>query len=323
MSDFIAVKTQAPGDSEPDLAVPADIAGAMVSWTLNPGGVSFDDLTVDLAEADFDESFTPDEPSPSAALLNMLNRMFKGANTLIRSTKNPKGVEGQVRATYAVVPEASEDDEDKVVFREAFKVASVLVLRGEPGSTYIEPELWFAPSVTQEERDRMTDEYPLYLRTLYSLEQSQWLTRLAKHALKGIVMEGGSGHYFIEPAMVPTWRKLTHTLRKMGIFLHEIPAMKSQQAVEAVLSSLRVMLAKSMEDLETDLQKYAQKRGDPNARKVQKRVLEERQARMDKDLNLTERYENLFSVRLQDMRDQLEKMQMGYAELATINSGES
>ena len=48
MSDFIAVKTQAPGDSEPDLAVPADIAGAMVSWTLNPGGVSFDDLTVDL-----------------------------------------------------------------------------------------------------------------------------------------------------------------------------------------------------------------------------------------------------------------------------------
>jgi len=28
-------------------------------------------------------------------------------------------------------------------------------------------------------------------------------------------------------------------------------------------------------------------------------------------------------VRLEDMRDQLEKMQMGYAELATINSGES
>ena len=44
---------------------------------------------------------------------------------------------------------------------------------------------------------------------------------------------------------------------------------------------------------------------------------------MDKDLNLIERYEKLFSVRLEDMRANLEKMQMGYAELATINSGES
>lgn len=322
MSDFIAVKTQAPGDSEPDLAVPADIAGAMVSWTLNPGGVSFDDLTVDLAEAGFDESYIPDDPTPSQALLNMLNRMFKKATTLIRSVRHPRGVQGQVQATYAVVPK-DEGEEDKVIFREEFKVAAVLVQKGEPGNTYIDSDLWFADEVPQDKIDTMLAEYPTYLRTMYSLEQSQWLTRLCKSVLKGIVMEGGSGHYFIEPTMVPTWRRLTHTLRKMGIFLHEIPAMKSQQAVEAVLSSLRAMLAKSMEDLEADLQKYAQKRGDPNARKVQKRVLEERQARMDKDLNLIERYEKLFSVRLEDMRANLEKMQMGYAELATINSGES
>jgi uncharacterized protein Veg len=123
--------------------------------------------------------------------------------------------------------------------------------------------------------------------------------------------------------MVPIWRKLNRELRKLGIFLHEIPAMKSQQAVEAVLSSLRAMLTKSMEELETDHQKYAEKRNDPNARKVQRRVLEERQNRMNKDLNLIERYEQLFSVRLEDMRANLEKMQMGYAELATITSGES
>lgn len=323
MSDFIAVRTHAPGDSEEDLAVPADIAGAMISWTLNSDGVLYDDLSVELAEADFDEHFIPEETSSSAALLNMLNRMFKNANTLVRSVRNPKGVEGKVQATYAVVPKESEDDEDRVVFRESFKVSSVLVLRGEPGSTYIEPELLFAPSVTQAERDRMTDEYPTYLRTLLSLEQSQWLTRLAKNTLKGIVMEGGSGHYFIEPAMVPTWRKLTKTLAKVGIFLHEIPAMKSQQAVEAVLSSLRAMLNKNLEDLEADLKAYAEKRNDPNARKVQRRVLEERQNRMNKDLNLIERYEQLFSVRLEDMRANLEKVQMGYAELATINAAES
>jgi uncharacterized protein Veg len=322
MSEFIAVKTRAPGDTEDDLAVPPDIAGAMISWTLAPNGVGIDDLVTTLAEAGFDESYIPVDPTPSQALLNMLNRMFKKATTLIRSVRHPRGVQGQVQATYAVVPK-DEGEEDKVIFREEFKVAAVLVQKGEPGNTYIDSDLWFADEVPQDKIDTMLAEYPTYLRTMYSLEQSQWLTRLCKSVLKGIVMEGGSGHYFIEPSMVPIWRKLNRELRKLGIFLHEIPAMKSQQAVEAVLSSLRAMLTKSMEELETDLQKYAEKRNDPNARKVQRRVLEERQNRMNKDLNLIERYEQLFSVRLEDMRANLEKMQMGYAELATITSGES
>jgi len=321
MSEFIMVKTTTPGDSSEDLAVPSDIAGASVSWTLNGAGVLYDDVTTALSEAEFDQSFLPEEASPASALLHMLTKLYRRSDTLVKSVpyKNyPKGISGAMKAVYAVVPQESDDSDEKLRFSEAFKVGVRMVQVGDGPNSYLDPRLWFGPEVTQDQIETMEDDYPNYLKLLGSSEQSLWLTRLAKNVLGGVPLEGGSGHYFIEPSKVPVWRNLHKVLGGVGIFLHEIPAMRSTQAVEAVLSSLRVHVNKSLEELEEEVKKYIKKQNDGSQRKIQDRVIQDRQKRTLKDLELIERYEKLFSCRLEDLRAQIEKVQMSYAELATI-----
>ena len=320
MSEFIAVKTVST-DGDSDLAVPADIAGAMVSWTLNSAGALYDEAAGALAEADFDPQFLPEEASPASALLHMLTKLYRRSDTLVKSVpyrNYPKGISGAMKAVYAVIPEEPDASDEKLRFSEAFKVGVRLVQVGDGADAYLEPCLWFGPEVSQDQISQMEDDYPNYLKLLGSSEQSLWLTRLAKSVLGGVALEGGSGHYFIEPSQVPVWRKLSKVLREVGIFLHEIPAMKSEQAVEAVLSSLRAQVNKTLEDLEAEIAGYIKKKNDGSQRKIQDRVILDRQKRAAKDLELIERYERLFSCRLEDLRDQIGKVQMSYAELATI-----
>jgi len=59
--------------------------------------------------------------------------------------------------------------------------------------------------------------------------------------------------FFISPEHIKHWRELTKLLAGFGITLHEIPAMRSDQAVAAVLSSLTDFCKKFKAELDEEI----------------------------------------------------------------------
>ena len=281
----------------------AHIAGASVSWKLIPE-LDHDELCQKLKANGF--TFLPEPTTPASALLRVMTQLFQNRNTLIKPVPNPNKSK---QPAYGVLPK--QDEGEKLTFRESWSCGLDTVGQST--------ELVFSHSAPQSARDDVDVLYPAALANLGQVELSTWLVSYVKGVLRGVPTIGGAGTYFIGPDEVKVWRRLREVLKDYGIRLYEIPAMRSEQAMECVLESVRQFTQAAVVELQEDLDKYRaiKQNPDPKARKIQTRVLDARLARITEQCNVVERYETIFDTKLTEIRSTFAELQMGFTALAS------
>jgi len=293
------------------------LAGASISWELVKKVVT-DDLRVALTAAGID--FMPEDSSPAGALHRMMQDMFQNRNNLVKPVANPTGSK---KPAYAVLPRA--DENGKMAYKESWSCGIDIVDFGN-GATDVSlafsTDASGATEAPPEVIEDMVGRFPEYLASLGAEDISIWLVSLVKGTLKGIPTIGGAGTFFIGPAEVSIWRRLKTALKPFGIRLYEIPAMRSAEALECVVESVKRYSATAIAELQSDLEKYqalkAERSANPKARDIQQRVLDSREARIKEQLALVERYERLFDVKLDELRGSLSNLETGFANLALV-----
>jgi len=279
-----------------------NIAGASVSWKLVQE-VDYDDLCAKLKAGGF--AFLPEPTTPASALLRVMTQLFQNKDALVKPVPNPNKTK---HPAYGVLPKTTEGE--KVTFREMW--ACGLDVVGQSA------ELCFSASTPVREQENVEVLYPAALANLGQTELSNWLVNFVKGQLRGVPTVGGAGTYFIGPDEVKVWRQLREVLSGYGIRLYEIPAMRSEQAMECVLESVRQFTDGAVKELEEDLDKYRaiKNNPDPKARKIQGRVLEARLAKITEQCAVVERYETIFDTKLTSIRETFGKLQIGFTALA-------
>lgn len=282
------------------------IAGASVSWKLGEE-IDHDELCQKLTAAGI--TMLPEPATPAAALLRVMTSLFQKRDQLVKPVPNPNRSK---MPAYGVLPK-EESATKKVAFVESW--ACGLDKDGTSGET----SLFFSESAPQNSRDDVEVLYPAALATLGGTEVSNWLVGFVKTVLKGVPTIGGAGTYFIGPEEVKTWRVLREVLHPYGARLYEIPAMRSEQAMECVLESVKKYTETAMEELKEDLQKYKAIKSDPDPKKrtIQGRVLDARMKIITHQCEVVERYEAIFDTKLGELRQSLSGLQIGFAALAS------
>ena len=298
--------------ADPNDPILKSMVGASVFWQLAES-VDYDTLVVTLDEMPGSENgydCIPSECSSASALLRALNKHYGNRNTLIKAgVKHP--MPGNKSPVYGVF-ERNETGK----LNDSFELSwTVGLVKGERGSESVHDlktnglvfEGLVDSGVVQE---LFADELP----KLGGTEQSGWLTHLVKSKLRGIPF--GNGQFFIAPQFVPHWRALAASLAPLGIRLHEIPAMRSEQAVAAVVASLEAYSGKLAAELETELQTYDQAQADPKKRKIQQRVVDSRLEKADEQLKIIVSYETLFDTKMDDLRAKFDEAKAAFMRLS-------
>ena len=298
--------------ADPNDPILKSMVGASVFWQLAEA-VDYDTLVVTLDEMPGSENgydCIPSECSSASALLRALNKHYGNRNTLIKAgVKHP--MPGNKSPVYGVF-ERNETGK----LNDSFELSwTVGLVKGERGSESVHDlktnglvfEGLVDSGVVQE---LFADELP----KLGGTEQSGWLTHLVKSKLRGIPF--GNGQFFIAPQFVPHWRALAASLAPLGIRLHEIPAMRSEQAVAAVVASLEAYSGKLAAELETELQTYDQAQADPKKRKIQQRVVDSRIEKANEQLKIIMTYETLFDTKMDDLRAKFDEAKAAFMRLS-------
>ena len=281
------------------------IAGASVSWKLGEE-IDHDELCQKLTATGI--TMLPEPATPAAALLRVMTNLFQKRDQLVKPVPNPNRSK---LPAYGVLPK-EESANKKVAFVESWACGLDKDGNGEVS-------LLFSESAPQNAKDDVEVLYPAALATLGGTEISVWLVAFVKTVLKGVPTIGGAGTYFIGPEEEKTWRTLREVLHPYGARLYEIPAMRSEQAMECVLESVKKYTETAMEELKEDLQKYQAIKADPDPKKrsIQGRVLDARLKTITHQCEVVERYESIFDTKLGELRQSLSSLQIGFAALAS------
>jgi len=290
-----------------DPAFASGFAGASVSWELTDT-IEHADLCKALTDNGL--GYLPEPCSPASALHRLISDLHQSRSCLVKPASNP--VKGSKKPAYAVLPR--KDEEARMAFVESWSVG--LAQRAD-GSFY----LVFSDTAPDDAQDEINLLYPTALEQLGRPEQSIWLSHFVKAALHGVPTIGGAGTYFIGPQEVQVWRKLRTVLSKYGVRLYEIPAMKSDQALECVIESVKRYTTTALEELQADYTKYADMQqkieaGEEGVRKIQQRAMDSRLEKLNHQLTVVEKYETLFDTKLPALREQIMSLRAGFASMS-------
>ncbi|TXH56022.1 MAG: hypothetical protein E6Q97_07415 [Desulfurellales bacterium] len=295
------------------------VCGAIVSWEL-ARAVDYRSFSAGLAALDIKGVNIPPPATTNSALSRVLDAEYADRNCLVKPVRL-QGATGQVNG-FAVMPKSRSDGRlafvaNFYVYVEEVRDIVVDDKGKEREGDLLEAIVQVEPP-NEEVRERLQTLFDVAILGLGSTEQSLWLTALVKGTLHGVSMPGGHGHFFVGRNELPIWRSVKSVCTQHGIRMYETPAMKSAEAVEAVIEGLRQTIAAEHAALSADLSEYATRLAE--GKKVQNRVLDNRQKRVQEMVERLEHYESLFEMRLNDLRASVDQLRIGYgmSELAQI-----
>lgn len=190
-------------------------AGAMIWWELS-GNVDRDTLTLAWKAAGLDEKFVPDTISSREALKRALDEM-REKRLLVRPLEGARG--------YSLVEERAAGE--KLEYAQQLTVTC-----GEGAALVFEPTIhpWCADVVQKHFAQQLT---------LNPSDISGLLLRFCE-SLLSVPLRSRGGFYFLPPAAVEKFRMAAQVLRLVsGHVCYEIPAMRSKEAVEAILAAVQ------------------------------------------------------------------------------------
>ena len=301
--------------ADPNDPILKNMVGASVFWTLG-GNVSTEALTTELdllaiskGKAEYENS--PSNCTMASALLRFMRSEYVRKDGLVRDARHP--MPGSRLPSYGVFTRSETGAlNDGYVLQWSVGLTASSPDKLASGDVGITALVFDGPCPI----DRVRAGFKKALQELGHIELSQWLTDLVKARFRAIPF--GNGMFFIAPNHVNEWRELTSVLKQFGIILHEIPAMRSEQAVAAVLSSLESYSDSIREKLDEELDKYANL--PDGSRAVQKRVIAARVQQVDEQIRLIQAYEQLFDTKMDNLREKFTEAKAAFCKLSIVGN---
>lgn len=258
-------------------------AGAIVWWRLS-GDVPADTLRAAMVEAGFGEEQAPDNPTVPTALRRTLMEL-RNRDRLVIPRNNGKG--------WAVVAVKDEGDDDLAFDQELnVQVDAVGRLQMLPADHPLQGQIKNA--------------FDANLEHLAPEDISTWLVGMAYEA-QAVPLRDGGGIYFVPKTKLADWRKLVGVLRSISQHaVYEIPALRSDEAVSAILAAIE-------REAETEALAMEEALADDN---LGPRALHGRASRCDAVEQKVAAYEELLGTKLDSLRGRLDKLRAKIAHAA-------
>jgi len=274
-------------------------AGAVVWWHLS-GHVDAEAFKAAWLAQGLDEALLPDLPSAAAALRRAVYAL-KGPSTLVRSLDKST-------SRWAIV------EENRLVN------SATVALGGAPQPLEYEVECVISrnedDSLTFEPATTFNDTHPLVMQVRGAYEDARgrfdhadiggWLARVVRK-IDAVPLRETGGVYFVPRAYIEILNKMRAALRaSSSCNVQTVPAMKNDDAVEAILDAVRREAQEEAQSIEDAVM----------AGTFGKRGLEARAASAAAAADKVRRYEALLGSNLDDLRKRLDDLQASAAMAA-------
>ena len=264
------------------------LAGAITYWRL-AGGVNGDRLRTAWLERGLPELLLPTLPSPETALTRAVKKQEgrrNGATILARQLPEARG--------WVLKHETPNEDKSDLTYSTEARVWVDKLGRFQTD----QPESTLARAVEVE--------YPRQLNEVSAADVSSWLVRLAAY-VTAVSLRDGGGVYFIPRGTLPVWRGMVHAIRAASSHsVFEIPAMRGEECVAAVLDALNAECDEEVRRMEAEIT------ASPGG--LSKRGISTREAQLDRLRAKVEGYCALLGTRQEELVGKLENVR---ASLAT------
>lgn len=258
-------------------------AGAITWWSLS-GDLRLADLRAAWEKEGLDPETLPDSLSPASALREAVKQQG-AARRLVRQTED---------GTWCVVAEATEESNlDYSV--------DLRVRLDDVGRPVFQPPEHALAGEIKARYDSLAGE------TLTSGAASNWLSDLMRSML-AVSLRPNGGTYFVPGTQVDLLRKVERCLKASSAHsVWEVPALKSSEAVAAILDAVTREAEADAAKLDADVN------GDVE---LGERALAAREAKAGKMLAKIRSYEVLLGAKLDGLREKVEALQASIAASA-------
>lgn len=271
--------------SQPTIIATEDLptAGALVYWRLE-GVVYRGDIEEDWTDAGLPTRLMPKAPCGSTALRRAM-RELRGSRRLVRPLTG--------RGHFALVNESI--DRSNGVEALEHSTSLTVKLRGEE-------QLEFAPTY-HPDTQAVTNAFVKHVAASSQSEVGSALVKLVAH-LDGLSLRDTGGFYYLPPSKVAAWEAAMAIFAKHSKHkLFKIPAMRSEDAMTAIIDALQQEADAEVKDMESVL-------AEEDAGVVK---LRNRHSHCESVEEKVTRYEELLGTKLDDLRARLESLRANLA----------
>ena len=262
-----------------------DTAGAIVYWRLS-GPIVLADAMAAWRNAGLPESLGPRQ-IPEHRAMTRAAKELEANRRFLRKLPQGNG--------WAVV------DEEAVGGELSHRTIGSVQIAGKR----LEVAPYDAPWAQQ-----VRDAYQEHLGLLDTVDVSGWLTDWLAPTLQAVALRDTGGVYFVPRQHVERYRAYTAAIKAVSKHtFFEIPALRSDEAVVAVLDAVRREADGAVAQIEADL---------ADAANMSARSLKVRAARCEKVLALVQSYGELLGVELEALARKIEGLQAGIVSASLV-----
>lgn len=259
-------------------------AGSLVWWELS-GLVDAQSLRSAWTAAGLDAALVPEDPPPRTALKRAVETLSE-QRKLVRPLAGKEG--------YSLVEETAEGE--ALSYKQ-----SVVATVDSVGKLKIEPaEGSLAESIQAS--------YQRHLDNLVPSDISTLLVRFTE-SLDAVALRARGGFYFLPPAAVDRFRLAAQVIRSVGAHVcYEIPALRTESAVQAILAAVEREAAAEIEAFEAVLTNT----------EVGPRALTTQTKKCDRVATKVASYEALLGTSLVELQERLAGLRSRLAEATLL-----
>lgn len=254
-------------------------SGAVVYWDLH-GTVDRGKFEEALLNQGFTKEtmFFPELPSEDVCLSRAVKEQ-RSSRVLVRPLRNKKG--------WAIIDEAAKEEDLEYDTRFIVKLDKRGILH-------------FSGNIQDQGVKLIEEAYNRHLHSLRTTDISKWLVTIVEH-IDALRLKYNGGIYFIPEKSVDTWRKYKAALESCSENQTQmLPAMKSDEAVEAIIDAISKEVERETTRMDSDLED----------KDLGTKALKTRTQRCAALMAKVKRYEQLIDGKLDELREQVDDMQV-------------
>ncbi len=283
--------------------------GTITYWHL-AGELNQTALAAAWLEAGLDAAWLPEPPSQRVALTRALATM-RTRGRVIAKLKN-----GASAVAVLKENETAEEIESRIDARMilAVRIEEPMIRSADDPKFVLRFDMRDDDGEAHAEADTVRELWVANASSIAANDVSQWLAALMVR-LDGVSLRESGGVYFVPAVHADMWRKIVRLVGGAGKHtIHNIPAMKSDETVEAVLAAVEQEAAAHVARMQELLQ----------ADDLGERFLRSRLRETDEVAAKVSRYDDLLGRKLEALRDRLIETQASLmlAETVVISASE-
>lgn len=283
----------------------ADAAGAIVYWRLS-GAIELDALEDAWTGAGLDKKLLPRPTTPDRALFRALSELA-GPRILCRPLERKK-------RGYAIVRETA--NADSTLSYETLLQAWIDTDSNGTATLRVDaanyPDTTIAKTTLRK--------YAAFCGELSTGEIADWIAQRVLPSVKAVGLRDRGGIYFVPANTVDEWRSMVDVVRSVSEHrIFEIPAMRSDEAVQAILDAITGEAEEAAAEMEADLTgaDATDAGGGLGIRSIR-----HRERRCEALLSKLDTYQELLGIRMDNMHKRIAELQAGLAAAALSAKGE-